>query len=201
MSISFQLIDLQHQVLLFKMSYTVETFVFYLSGEFKLVQLYMVYHHATLPILAWVAMNFWPTGHSVFFIFVNMFIHSIMFSYLFLMLWIPKLKKLNWQAFISWLNIIQITAIFIHGGQLFFRNPCNYPMTIVWISATWGVSIVVVFVMTWPFLTKKRVKALEEAGDSVNIEENRNQKNVTYFENILRHRASIKTDVKHMDFM
>lgn len=35
-------------------------------------------------------------------------------------------------------------------------------MSLSWIGFLWGISIVVVFLLTWPFLTKQRVDNLEK---------------------------------------
>lgn len=156
-----QIIETQYQWFLLKSTYPVESVILYLGGQFQIVFFYIIYHHATLPLLAWIALKFYPGGHSVFFVFANSLTHSIMFSFLFFMNIFPKLKEFNWQAFLSGLNIAQMIAILIHGCQLFFYNPCDYPMLLVWIFAIWGISILIVFLLTWPWLTKKRERILD----------------------------------------
>lgn len=94
----------------------------------------------------------------MFFMFVNAATHSIMFSYLFLMNFFTRMKN-DWQV-ISGLNIFQMLAIFVHGCQPLFNNPCNYPTVMVWVAAIWGISIMAVFLMTWPWLTKRSERKL-----------------------------------------
>lgn len=148
--------------MLYKLTHFMETLIFIYGGKFHPVHFYITYHHATVPILLWISLNFYPGGHSVFSLFVNLLTHSITFGYLCLMQFMPKLKTLNWQVFTSWVNLMQMLVIFVHGCQLFFSNPCNYPIILVWTAALWGVSIIVAFLLTWPYLNKKRIKELEK---------------------------------------
>lgn len=164
------MIETQYQIFLYKLFiYSMEPILFILGGQFELVYTYILYHHASLPVLGWIATNYYPAGHSVFFMFANMLTHVHIYGYLALMRHIPILRMYNWQAFITSINIVQMLAIFIHGWQLFFANPCNYPMILVYITSVWGISIAVVFIMTWPFDLKKRLEAKEKNQQPTNI--------------------------------
>lgn len=153
-----QLIHTHHQLILFKLTHYLETTIFIIGGRFQRVHLYISFHHATLPVILWIGLNYFPAGgHSLFFMFTNLIAHSIMFGLLSLIAINPKLRKLNWKSVISWINVVQMVAIFLHGCQLFLSNSCNFPMILVWIASIWGISIMVAFLLTWPYLNEQRI--------------------------------------------
>lgn len=49
----------------------------------------------------------------------------------------PEMQKyLWWKKYLTILQMIQFIGIMVHAFQLFFHNPCNYPMAFAyWIGA------------------------------------------------------------------
>jgi hypothetical protein len=49
----------------------------------------------------------------------------------------PEMQKyLWWKKYLTILQMIQFVGIMVHAFQLFFSNPCNYPMSFAyWIGA------------------------------------------------------------------
>jgi hypothetical protein len=78
-----------------------------------------------------------PGGHSTFFGFLNAFIHIVMYTYYMMAAIGPEMQKyLWWKKYLTILQMIQFIGIMTHAFQLFFSNPCNYPMAFAyWIGA------------------------------------------------------------------
>ena len=49
----------------------------------------------------------------------------------------PEMQKyLWWKKYLTILQMVQFVGIMVHAFQLFFSNPCNYPMSFAyWIGA------------------------------------------------------------------
>lgn len=150
-----QIVDTCYAFLLLKLTYTLETVVFMLGKKFVLVTKYHVFHHATLPLLIWMGVNYVPGGHATFFAFVNSLTHMILFSYFTVVTAFPALKDYVtwWRSAFNWLHvsgfknffqiviklyifqIVQFAILILHGGQLFFWNPCNFEANFIVIAA------------------------------------------------------------------
>lgn len=90
-----------------------------------------VWHHSFMVISYYWGIKYSPGGHGSFVGFVNSFIHVIMYGYYFLSALGPGVQKhLWWKKYLTSLQMIQFTAIFLHSMQLLFRS-CNVPNTII----------------------------------------------------------------------
>lgn len=69
-----------------------------------------------------------------FLVFLNTGVHVIMYTYYMLAAFGPHMQKyLWWKKHLTMLQIVQFVAVFIHSMQLFFFNPCQFPIIFVWI--------------------------------------------------------------------
>lgn len=84
-----------------------ETVVFMLGKKHVLVSKYHVFHHATLPLLVWVAVNYNPGGQAMFFGLINSFTHIIVLGYFVSVTAFPALKKYTkwWKSVFNWLHV------------------------------------------------------------------------------------------------
>jgi elongation of very long chain fatty acids protein 7 len=106
-----------------------DTIFFVLRKKFNQISTLHVIHHAIMPSVVWSGLIFVPGGHGCFFIFLNSFIHVVMYTYYLLAALGPQVQKhLWWKKYLTKLQLIQFAMIFFHGLQLFFNNSCNYPM-------------------------------------------------------------------------
>lgn len=82
----------------------------------------------------WCGIKFVPGGHASFFAFLNTFVHIIMYTYYMLAAMGPKVQKyLWWKKYLTILQLVQFMAVGIHAFQLLLYNPCQYPMTFVYV--------------------------------------------------------------------
>lgn len=82
--------------------------VFILRKKEKLVTPYMIFHHATFPIIVWMGANFTPGGHAIFVGFANSFFHIILFGIIILGTMLPHIKG-PW--FTNAIALTQVTII------------------------------------------------------------------------------------------
>lgn len=107
LEISFQVVDTIYAFLIVKFTYMLETVVFMLGKKDVLVSKYHVFHHATLPMLIWLAVNYYPGGHAMFFGLINSITHMIVLAYFVAVTALPGLKKYTtwWKSAFNWLHV------------------------------------------------------------------------------------------------
>ncbi|XP_070499657.1 very long chain fatty acid elongase 7-like [Chironomus tepperi] len=120
-----------------KFSEFLDTFFFVLRKRYDQVSTLHVIHHGIMPFSVWWGVKFMPGGHSTFFGFLNTFVHIVMYTYYMMAAIGPEMQKyLWWKKYLTILQMIQFVGIMVHAFQLFFSNPCNYPMSFAyWIGA------------------------------------------------------------------
>ncbi|CRK90395.1 CLUMA_CG004022, isoform A [Clunio marinus] len=110
-----------------------DTIFFILRKRNDQVSALHVIHHGIMPLGVYFGIRFASNGHGSFFGFLNTFIHVVMYTYYMLAAFGPKMKKyLWWKRYLTIMQMVQFIAIIIHSSQLFFHNPCEYPMFYAW---------------------------------------------------------------------
>nr|XP_018901260.1 PREDICTED: elongation of very long chain fatty acids protein 1 [Bemisia tabaci] len=110
-----------------KISELLDTIFFVLRKKDNQVSFLHVYHHTTMPMIAWGAAKYFPGGHGTFIGLVNSFIHIIMYTYYMLAAFGPKMQPyLWWKKYITTLQLGQFLATFLHSCQLLIYD-CGYP--------------------------------------------------------------------------
>jgi len=110
-----------------------DTFFFVMRKRYDQVSTLHVIHHGIMPFSVWWGVKFTPGGHSSFFGFINTGVHVVMYTYYMLAAMGPEVQKyLWWKKYLTVLQIVQFVAIMVHAFQLFFWNPCQYPIAFAW---------------------------------------------------------------------
>lgn len=109
-----QIVDFCYFFLLVKLTYMLETVVFMWGKKYALASKYHVFHHATLPILIWLGVNYFPGGQSTFFALINSITHMIVLGYFVIVTAFPVLKQYTtwWKSAFNWLHVRLITTFF-----------------------------------------------------------------------------------------
>lgn len=144
-----------HHNFLFKLTYVMDTTLRIIIGKRHRTHVYLIYHHATVLIVFWLMLNYYPGGHLMVSVLINLLTHTMIYGYMFLTEVIPKLKELNTSVHIQWLVCAELIAMFLHVCQVFFLNPCDYPMTIIYITTLWGFSLMGYFLLIKPTFIRK----------------------------------------------
>lgn len=153
-----------------------DTFFFIARKRFDQVSTLHVIHHGIMPFsgellnysplipkltqifhsTVWWGVKFIPGGHSTFFGFLNTFVHIVMYLYYMMAAFGPEMQKyLWWKKYLTILQMIQFVAVGIHSFQLFFHNPCNYPMGFAYFI---GAHAIMFFILFFTFFRKTYVK-------------------------------------------
>ena len=89
-----------------------------------------------MVLILWIAFRFTPGGHLSFTMLINSFMHILMYTHLI----IRAIAKNNYLITYSAkcliaLHVVELTAIFLHTGQLIFRDcQTGYPSWYTWVG-------------------------------------------------------------------
>ncbi|XP_070499658.1 very long chain fatty acid elongase 7-like [Chironomus tepperi] len=152
-----------------------DTFFFVLRKRYDQVSTLHVIHHGIMPFSVWWGVKFMPGGHSTFFGFLNTFVHIVMYTYYMLAAIGPQMQKyLWWKKYLTLLQMAQFVGIMVHAFQLFFSNPCNYPMSFAyWIG---GHGVLFFFLFKNFYKQAYTVKNKRKADEDINANSMSNEK-------------------------
>lgn len=106
-----------------------DTLFFVMRKKNSQISLLHVYHHAIMPIYAWIQVRFLPGGHEIFVGLMNSFVHMVMYSYYLLSAFGPQMQPyLWWKRYLTQLQLIQFTVAIIRTLLVVTRMvDCGYP--------------------------------------------------------------------------
>jgi len=117
-----------------KISEFFDTIFFVFRKKSEHVSFLQVFHHGVMPLNAWAAAKFAPTGHCTLIGFTNTFIHTLMYFYYMMAAMGPQYQKfLWWKKYLTHFQMIQFVIVFVHSMQLFFI-PCDVPIAFAWLT-------------------------------------------------------------------
>ncbi|XP_017763319.1 PREDICTED: elongation of very long chain fatty acids protein AAEL008004-like [Eufriesea mexicana] len=130
---AIRMASIVHFYFMCKLIELLDTVFFVLRKKNRQISGLHVYHHALMPICAWIGTRFLPNGHATFLGVINAFIHIIMYLYYMLSSIGPHMNKyLWWKKYLTSLQLIQFCMIFVHNLQIFF-NGCNFPKSMAFL--------------------------------------------------------------------
>ncbi|XP_033211990.1 elongation of very long chain fatty acids protein AAEL008004-like isoform X2 [Belonocnema kinseyi] len=104
-----------------------DTVFFVFRKKHRQISFLHVYHHAMMPVCAWIGVRYVPGGHPTLLGVINSFIHVIMYTYYMLSAFGPDVQKyLWWKKYLTSLQLIQFSIILVHNAQIIFSD-CNFP--------------------------------------------------------------------------
>ncbi|XP_066993694.2 very long chain fatty acid elongase AAEL008004 [Anabrus simplex] len=105
-----------------------DTIFFVLRKKFNQVSFLHVYHHAAVVFGSWLALRYVPGGNTLLVVFLNTFVHMIMFTYYLLTSINPEYKKsIWWKKYLTLLQMIQFLIFAVHSLQSQIWNTCGFP--------------------------------------------------------------------------
>ena len=85
-----------------------DTLFFVARKKNNQITLLHVYHHAIMPVYAWIQVRFLPGGHEIFVGLMNSFVHVVMYLYYLLSGLGPKMQPyLWWKKYLTLLQLLQ----------------------------------------------------------------------------------------------
>ncbi|KAL7292507.1 hypothetical protein TKK_0014082 [Trichogramma kaykai] len=104
-----------------------DTVFFVLRKKQRQISFLHVYHHAMMPVCAWIGVRYVPGGHPTLLGVINSFIHVLMYAYYMLSAFGPEMQKyLWWKRHLTSLQLVQFSIILVHNLQILFTD-CNFP--------------------------------------------------------------------------
>ncbi|XP_014209424.1 elongation of very long chain fatty acids protein AAEL008004-like [Copidosoma floridanum] len=104
-----------------------DTVFFVMRKKQRQISFLHLYHHAMMPICAWIGVRFVPGGHATLLGLINSFIHILMYTYYMLAAFGPEVQKyLWWKRHLTSLQLVQFVIILFHNLQVLVTD-CNYP--------------------------------------------------------------------------
>ena len=128
-STAMRMISVSYVYLVNKYIEFADTFFFVARKKNNQITFLHVYHHAIMPIYAWIQVRFLPGGHEIFVGLMNSFVHVVMYSYYLLSALGPKMQPyLWWKKYLTLLQLIQfgiaiIRTLIVVTGIV----ECGYP--------------------------------------------------------------------------
>jgi elongation of very long chain fatty acids protein 7 len=125
----FYVINTTYLYFLSKFTEFFDTVFFVMRKKFRQISTLHVFHHSVMPLIAWIGLKVTPVGHGTLTIFLNSGVHVIMYSYYLLSGMGPEVQKyLWWKRYLTQIQIIQFFVGFLHWSQLYYHNPCKFPL-------------------------------------------------------------------------
>ncbi|KAF7491339.1 Putative protein for very long chain fatty acid elongation [Sarcoptes scabiei] len=113
-------------LLLLKLAEFLDTIFFVLTKKFTHISALHVIHHSLVPWGVWIGLKFGAGGHNAFFPLINLFIHTIMYSYYLLAALGPKVRKyLWWKRYLTIMQMCQFALALIHSSIPLFID-CGF---------------------------------------------------------------------------
>ena len=128
-STAMRMVSVSHVYFINKYIEFGDTIFFVLRKKNNQISLLHVYHHAIMPLYAWIQVRFLPGGHEIFVGLMNSFVHMVMYSYYLLSALGPRMQPyLWWKKYLTQLQLIQFTiaivrTLLVVTGQV----ECGYP--------------------------------------------------------------------------
>lgn len=105
-----------------------DTLFFVLRKKDSHVSFLHVSHHVLVVFSGWFGVTYGADGQNVSTVLINSFIHVVMYSYYFLSLLGPEVRKhLWWKRYLTQLQIAQFIIILVHSMIPAFVD-CGYPV-------------------------------------------------------------------------
>ncbi|XP_011495487.1 PREDICTED: elongation of very long chain fatty acids protein AAEL008004 [Ceratosolen solmsi marchali] len=125
-----QALRMAHAVYMYficKLIELLDTVFFVMRKKQRQISFLHLYHHAVMPICAWIGVRFVPGGHATLLGLINSFIHILMYAYYMLSAFGPEMQKyLWWKKHLTSLQLVQFSIILVHNMQVMVTD-CNYP--------------------------------------------------------------------------
>ncbi|XP_037294642.1 elongation of very long chain fatty acids protein-like [Manduca sexta] len=120
-----QVVDGSHYYFLAKVVELLDTVFFVLRKKQKQVTFLHVYHHAMMASLVWAIVKYNRTDITVFLGVINSLVHVVMYGYYGLSVFPSLTKYLWWKKYITMMQLIQFSLMFIHTIVTHMVSECR----------------------------------------------------------------------------
>ncbi|XP_022707699.1 elongation of very long chain fatty acids protein 7-like isoform X2 [Varroa jacobsoni] len=126
---TMEVIGLMHSYLFVRIFDFVGTIIYALQKKFYRISLFHVYHHCASVTIGVYGLTYGVEGQAVFGVCVNMCVHIILYTYIFLATFGPRLTPyLTWKRYLDKIELAQFLIITLHILMPVFVRTCSYPV-------------------------------------------------------------------------
>ncbi|XP_055914039.1 elongation of very long chain fatty acids protein AAEL008004-like [Eupeodes corollae] len=112
-----------------------DTVFFVLRKKNNQITFLHVYHHAGMVFAVYIFTKFLAGSHSTMLGVINLFVHTIMYSYYLLSSINPKYtKSIWWKRYITQLQLVQFGYLVFHFIIVIVKNDCGHPNLIAFVG-------------------------------------------------------------------
>ncbi|XP_075679920.1 very long chain fatty acid elongase AAEL008004-like [Dermatophagoides pteronyssinus] len=113
---NLHLLNLSWWLMILKMVEFLDTIFFVLRKKSKQISALHVTHHSLVPWGIWIGLKFGAGGHNAFVPLINLFVHTIMYSYYCLAAFGERLRPyLWWKRYLTQLQMLQFAIAIVHS--------------------------------------------------------------------------------------
>lgn len=129
-----------------KIGELLDTFFFVVRKKFHLISFLHVYHHAAMPVAMWFTVKYFGTGSSIYVVFCNSFVHTVMYTYYMIAAMGPEYRKyLWWKRYATILQLVRYSFYrFLKFILMVFLFSSNWVLTWYLHILTWCGSVITI---------------------------------------------------------
>ncbi|XP_045111896.1 elongation of very long chain fatty acids protein AAEL008004-like [Portunus trituberculatus] len=122
--------------LLSKFADFIDTIFFIMNKKNEHVSLLHVCHHSLMPVCMWYGVRHHSGGHTTLLIFLNAFVHTVMYLYYLLAAMGPRVRPfLWWKKYLTTLQIVQFLTVMAQNAMVFFVECAVPPVLLIWVNS------------------------------------------------------------------
>ncbi|GBM68542.1 Elongation of very long chain fatty acids protein 7 [Araneus ventricosus] len=123
-----------------------DTIFFILRKKENLVTNLHVVHHTIVPLAGWIMMRTERSGFQSIPVFLNGFVHILMYTYYGLAAVGPQMKKyLWWKKYLTMLQMVQFILIILFVAVIAPSSGCLIMKSSLWIDVICGITFLILF--------------------------------------------------------
>lgn len=149
-----------------------DTMFFILRKKNHQITFLHVYHHASMPNIWWLVLNWIPAGHTFFGASINCFIHVLMYLY-YCLSTIPRAQPyLWWKKYITQAQLIQFALTILHTISAIIW-PCGFSIPWLMFLVFYMMSLTALFLNFYMKTYTAKTKS-KRSGKDINASSTRN---------------------------
>ncbi|XP_062124217.1 elongation of very long chain fatty acids protein F-like [Drosophila sulfurigaster albostrigata] len=114
-----------------------DTIFIVLRKSYRQITVLHLVHHVYMVAASYVCIRFnGYGGHPMFVGYLNLLVHSVMYSYYYLASVYPSIKQSTWKEYMTIMQMIQFVMIFVHNIVTYMQPNCDvspYMMSLVFV--------------------------------------------------------------------
>ncbi|XP_065340318.1 very long chain fatty acid elongase 7-like [Cloeon dipterum] len=166
---SYQIVYATYIMMVSKYMELLDTVFFILRKKERQLSVLHIYHHFIVVPMCWGSIRYLPDGHSNLALFVNAFIHVVMYAYYLLSQMGPSVQKyLWWKRYLTKMQLTQFAVVILHSLWLYHPS-CTFPRVMQTFNAFNCVIFATLFLNFYRknYTAKNNMEIIEESSNKL----------------------------------